>query len=311
MACNLAMSFLLWHKNSPIKFFLVTDRADYIPEKIKSAISVLEVSPAEVNEGFSSKLQIRQFAQTDKTLFIDADCLVYGDLEAVFDQFAGKSLSVVGYKKYEGKDVGFCRDIKKILSKTGITYFPLLCGSIYYIEKNTVSAEAFDYTHTLLKSYDELGLVRLREKENEEPLMAIAMAKYGQEPIDDTGLIKADRMFYEKLRSNVLKGRARLWNEKEPPIPDYSTLMSARPLIVHFNAAFAETFEYDSEVSRLRNIILRNWPAFFADYHARLFITTPGRTVKTLKSIFRPLYNFVFGYRKIAPSVRSLSNPNS
>jgi len=308
MACNLAMSFLLWNHDSAIQFFLVTDRPDYIPHQLKKEINVIEKTPAELNKGFSSKLQISDFLQTKQTLFIDADCLIYGDLNRVFDLFEGRSLSVIGYNRTDGIDTGFCKNIQSVMTRTGIDYFPMLCGSIYYIEKNDTSYQAFKYANQLLSSYDDIGLIRLRDRENEEPLIAIAMAKYHQQPINDPGFVKGDRMYYDHLKSNILNGSARLWSDKEPPVPIYSTLMDAEPLIVHYNASYSESFEYKSEVARIRKVYLKKWSKILAGAYANIVHMLPGKLIKNTKNLLRPLYNTLFGYRKVQPSERMVEN---
>jgi len=308
MACNLAISFLMWNKNSSISFILITDNPGYVPETVRSQITIIEKTADELGKGFSSKLQLGDLLQTDQTLFIDADCLVYGDLTEAFDIFENETVSAIGYKRYEGIDIGFCPDIKVMIQKTGLGYFPLLVGSVYYVNNTTLAQEIFRHAKVLFGLYDELGLVRLRNRENEEPLMAMAMAKFLQNPIEDTGLIKADRMFYEYMKSNILKGYAKLWNENEPPVKGYSTLMLSEPLIVHFNASNNELYEYKSEVIRLRKVFLEKWPVAAANLYAHLTCFMPGVLIKNLKNTFRPIYNGIFGYRKIKTSERIVTD---
>ena len=304
MACNLAMSFLLWNDTKKINFLLVTDCPQFIPKEIKQNINVVSISPGQVGDGFSSKLQMDQFACTEQTLFIDADCLVYGNLVPVFETFKGNDVSAVGYNRYAGKDIGFCRDIAAVIAVTGISYFPLICGSVYYFEKGDITGEVFEHARNLLKRYNDIGLVTLRGKENEEPLLAISMAKFNQQIVADTGLVKADRMFYECLESNVLLGKARLWSIGEVPVPEYSPLKSAEPLIVHFNASHAETFEYESETIRLQRFFLKNWPLVAANIYANSISVWPGQLKDNLKKVFRPLFKSIFGHRKVAISKR-------
>jgi hypothetical protein len=304
MACNLAMSFLLWNNVALINFYIITDCPEFVPQKLKEKISLVQISPGELGEGFSTKLNMYRFAFAKQNLFIDADCLVYGNLDSVFNSFAGRDVSVIGSKKYEGKNVGFCDDIASVLVKADIKYFTLLCGSVYYFEKGPVAESVFNYAKALLPSYHEIGLVSLRGKPNEEPLMAIAMAKFNQQPLNDTGLIKADRMFYKFIKTNVITGTAILWNKGMLPVPDYSTLTSASPLIVHFNAAYAELHEYQSEIIRLEQFFLKNRGITIANFCAAIFSVIPGETKVISKNILRPLYRLIFGFREIKPSSR-------
>jgi len=294
----------MWNDNATINFILITDQVEYVPWNLRNKVILKEIRQGELGEGFSPKLQMDKFGCPGQNLFIDSDCLVYGNLEPVFDYFKGHDVSVVGYNRTEGKDIGFCKDIATVMTNAGINYFPLLCGSVYYFEKGEPAAEIFAHARSLLKSYEKIGLVPLRGKENEEPLIAISMAKFNQQPVNDTGMIKADRMFYEYLKANVIKGKARLWNSKNIPVPEYSKLMQASPLIVHFNAGYAESFEYESEVIRLKKVLLENHSIVIANLFAFVISIFPGKTSTMLKNVFRPIYRAFFGYQKIQLSKR-------
>lgn len=307
MACNLARSFLLWNKGGSIRFQLVTDLPEFVPSTLKKEIDLIFIEPGAVGPGFTSKLKMAELTLTAKTLFIDADCLIYGDLEKVFEKFGGHDFSVIGHLIYSGKKKGFCEDVEDILRRQEIPYFPLLCGSVYYLEKGPVTKNIFNYANDLVREYDNLGLIRLRNRENEEPLLAISMAKYKQTPIQDDGSVKADRMFYEFLRSNVLQGTARLWNQSTTPFPDYSQRRDSEPLIVHFNDTAANSYEYRSEIIRL-GMAERKWNKSLIDLYVNLTCILPGRMKLNLKSFLRPFYRSLFGIRNIKLSERIIQN---
>src|ERR1700761_392416 len=84
MAANLARSFLHWHPQTDIQFHLVTDQKQIIPNDIVDRIKTIEIKPGELGEGFSSKLFLDKLAPEGQTLFIDSDCLVFGNLDWVF-----------------------------------------------------------------------------------------------------------------------------------------------------------------------------------------------------------------------------------
>jgi hypothetical protein len=294
MACNLALSFLLWNKDNGIEFYLVTDSASLIPKKVKEKIQIIEIDTNEFDTGFAIKLHLDKFIKTTHTLFIDCDCLVYGNLASVFDKFEGKSVSTIGKNELEGDFFG---DILSIRSQFELNYLPKFVGAIYYIK-------IFQFARKLKPDYDKIGLIRLRKKENEEPLMAIAMAKYLQKSIDDDGSIKADRMFYMHLKSNVINPNAYLWNTSYLPVPDYCTLYSSIPKIIHFNASFTENYEYRAEVTRLYlqyNVIEMK---FLNNLIAKVFILIPGIIKQNLINYLRPFYHSLFGIRKIKQTTR-------
>lgn len=300
LACNLIRSFFLWNEKTDIAFWLVTDRKEFVPHELAKKINILEIRENQYGKGFETKLYLDHFAQTDQSLFIDADCLVYGNLNQVFDIFKGRSVSAIGDQITEGDF--FC-NIATMINQLKLPYMPRFVGGVYYLEKSPTAEKVFDFARTLKPRYDELGFIRLRGVENEEPLIALGMAKYNQKVIPEDGSIKADRMFFKYCRTNVLKGKAEFWNEGAFPEKVYFKIKQANPLIGHFNASFAENYEYNSESHRLtlRSIGL---PVAISNLYSGIFILFPGKLKENLKQTLRPVYRKLFGFRSVKKSKR-------
>ena len=116
MAINLARSFLWWHKHSDIRFYIVTDLPVELPEDL-SGIELIRMPPDKLGKGFSAKLYLDELSPATKTLFVDADCLVVGNLESVFDRFAERAVSVVGGNISGGEWFG---DVAAICKRFGV-----------------------------------------------------------------------------------------------------------------------------------------------------------------------------------------------
>ncbi len=307
-ACNLAMSFLFWNKNTDIEFVLITDLSAPVPAQLKEQIKVFSLPAKSIGDGFSSKLILDRFLSEGQNLFIDADCLIYGDLNPIFQVFKGKPVSVIGHTITEGLDVGFCKNVSYLLERLQLSYYPIFCGSIYYFEKSEKLGEFFNYIKTLLGQYDDLGLTRLRGKENEEPLIAIAMSKFEFQPVPDKGTVKADRMFFNYNRKNVLSGAAHLWNDDSIPSPEYSKLTVSYPVIIHYNNRFTENYEYNSDAMRLKLVVLNQWMKTPANLVVSLFFDYPVAILERmkfqLKSVLRPLAHKILGVRAVKTSNR-------
>jgi hypothetical protein len=296
MAINLARSFLRWHQESDIIFCLATDRPELVPVEVYASIWVIDTKHLQHMEGFSIKLYIDQLALTPNTLFIDADCLIYGSLEPVFEKFKGQAVSAIGDIQTEGEF--FC-NVSCIIHKLSLPYLPRFVGGIYYLEKNATSQLIFEQARSLISQYDDLRLVRLRGKENEEPLLAIAMAMYGQQPIPEDGSIKADRMFFNYCTSNVIVGKAILFNREAFPTNAYYKIKEATPVVVHYNNDFTENFEYLSDVCRLYFYSRKACPRMLIEPLVAICYTIPGKTTMFFKKHLRVYYRKVFGVRKI------------
>lgn len=294
MAVNLARSFLWWHKGSDIQFYLITDQPQLISHDVRNLINIKSFKPGSKGDGFSTKLFIDEFIQTKYNLFIDADCLIYGKLDTIFENFKGNTVSAIGDDIYDGEF--FC-NVSKVRQLLNIDYLPRFVGGVYYLEKNELSNKVFEKARQLLPLYDHMGLKRLRGKENEEPLLAMAMAIHGQHTIKDDGTIKADRMSYTTLSSNVLSGKTQLKNGDF--FPTWVKLKNVNPLIIHFNGSYTTSFEYKAEALRLLKVNNKQMKPELIDIFVWLNIILPGKSKVLLKDLFRPIFRVIFGYRAI------------
>jgi hypothetical protein len=163
MAINLARSFKWWHRNSSIRFVLATDQKQLIPPDLQD-VEIIELKPGQYGHGFSPKLHLDKVAPAPKTLFVDADCLCVGSLESTFDRFAERPVSVVGTTISEGEWFG---NVAAICQRFDLKALPKFNGGVYYLEKGEISDRVYATARELEPQYDEIGLVRLRDRPND------------------------------------------------------------------------------------------------------------------------------------------------
>ncbi len=302
-ASNLARSFHYWHPDDDIEFHLVTD-SNHALDPDLNFVHVHGIDAGHIGQSFTSKLHIDQFLDCDETLFIDADCLCAGHLGFVFEKFEKNSFSLIGEKVSEGELFG---DIAFRCRKIGVPWTVRFCGSVYFFRKGKKCSDILAYARELEMQYEELGLVKLRGVPNEEPLLGLAMAKFGEEPIADDGTIKTDLMFYNgSLKLDVFGGVAEVSKgiidsklDEEWNIP-----VRAQPKLVHFNASWTQLPPYTSQSTCMRLVGVNHWPKLLAIIYVKLLIEYPHTTWSGLKNILRKPYHFLFGYRKVQRSDR-------
>jgi hypothetical protein len=303
MAVNLARSFIWWHPGSTINFYIVTDHADLIPEDVINKIKTIVIKPGELGEGFSSKLHLDHLAPEGQTLFIDSDCLIFGNLDEVFEKFKGKSVSVLGNYASEGEWFG---NIKKICQDFNIPRIPKFNGGIYYLEKGETADKVYQLARDLEKRYDEIGFQRLRNRPNDEVIMALAMQLTGMEPFIDDGTVMSDPQACQGgYELHILSGKRWMLNPPEPnPLhQNWYPFERVEPLIVHFLGTYTEFYPYKREVYLLEKALTNELNAFVR-IKAKITIEYPSRFVKTFKNAFRSAYRQLFGTRKIKTSNR-------
>jgi len=307
MTANLARSFFLWHADSDIIFRIVTDNKDLLPADVTERAEIFSINAGAFGEGFSTKLQLDKFAEPGQTLFIDSDCLIYKNLDFVFDKFDGCKVSVVGNYISTGEWFG---NVNHICKQFGVEHMPKFNGGIYYLENGAIAEKVYDTARMLEKKYDEIGFTRLRNRPNDEVLMALAMELNQQKPIpDDGGILGEFVNFQSGIKSDLLKGVAELYND--PASANYQQnwhLTSAKPAIVHFLGHHNQLMPYVKEAKQLKYLFVNKWPRKFAVLATGLQITLPRTAISYLKRIFRPIYHFAFGARKVKVSERVIAH---
>lgn len=303
MAVNLARSFLVWNDVNSIEFYIITDLSERLPTDLDK-IKVLRYKSSVLGQGFSSKLKLDWFSQTQNTLFIDADCLCFGSLEPVFEMFASRPVAVAGGAINEGEWFG---DVGQLLSAFGLKQMPKFNGGIYYLEQGSVSTSVYEKARELEKDYDVLGLVRLRGRPNDELLMALAMGLYGLESLPDDGTIMGDLYSCPVLRSlDVFRGKACLFN---PPADEknhrgWYPVGEIQPKLVHFLGDFTSGWQYQSESRKLELVCRRHLPLWVAELLVFWSFTLWAQLYVVCKNCLRPAYHLFFSTRAVKLSPR-------
>ncbi|KIC92261.1 hypothetical protein [Flavihumibacter sp. ZG627] len=303
IAENLAISFIYWNKNKDINFVILTDNPHLVDKKIESRIQVIDISKHNSN-GFLSKFELINHLKDGEVLFLDADCIIYGDLTNLFNKLKGKGFAAFGKQHITGEGIGYCRSIPRLLENVGISYFPIITGSLYYYDDFELASRIINHAREYANSYDQLGLIRLRKTFNEEPLIGIGMARENIIPLENDAFSKGDLMFFENVRSNVLSGKARLWNNLQPPVPYVTDLLISTPLIVHFDGINTQFYKYRSEVFKLRLWFIKGIHAGISGSMVNMFYKAPHQIVEYLKNSLRPFWHKVFGVNRIKESLR-------
>jgi len=303
LAVNLARSFFLWHRSADISFYIVTDNPQLFPDDITKLVKIITIKPGELGEGFSPKLYLDKLAPDGQTLFIDSDCLIFGDLSFIFKQFKGHSVSVVGNYIEDGEWFG---DVAAICRRFNIPHLPKFNGGIYYLENGPEAVKVYNKARELEKQYDQIGFRRLRNRPNDEVLMALAMQLYNQKPVDDDGTIMAEFVnFQSGIKSDLLSGTVELYNT--PSHPNYQPswhLQVAKPQIVHFLGHHNKLIPYIKEARQLKYIFEDKFSERKSRALTFTVITLPFKMLLYSKRIFRPLYHSIMGVRKIKKSER-------
>lgn len=179
IARNLLLSYRFATEN-PLPFALLCDNEN---EYTKDFDDVRIFSNP--TRSYLDKLNIFELLPYDINIFIDADCLCFGDINRLFDIFEkaddfccyGRVLPLddkTGWFEYDNLN----EDLQK-----QINYVVGLHGGIYYIRKTEKSKKVLDDAKAFCQNYSDYKFKGKFETPGDEPVIALSMAVNKCKPI--------------------------------------------------------------------------------------------------------------------------------
>lgn len=232
LAANLLGSYRL-HSAQPLPFAILADRENRYTAAFDRCILM-----ENADNSYLDKLRLAEYLPYDETIFIDADCLAYGDLNRMFAWFQ------------EADDVSCHGRVLPLTDRTGwfdyenlgqlqqqVSYCVGLHGGVYYLRKTGTAAAVFATARKLSRRYEEFHFKGNFPTPGDEPLVALAMALHNCCPIPfhPEGIC----CYWEQgklLRLNMPGGIAR-WKSD-----------SRRTILLHWGTRFTRTWRYRVQV---------------------------------------------------------------
>lgn len=235
MAANLLHSYRYFSKN-PLPFAILADRENAYTKDFDQVI-LLE----HPTNSYLDKLALFDYLPFDVSVFIDADCLAYGDLNEILryfqsaDDFScfGRVLPLedkTGWFNYE--------DLGELQLR--VSYCVGLHGGIYYIRRSDLSKSVFDTAKQISKDYDKYHFKGKFSTPGDEPILALSMALNKCRPVPhDTRAICCYWEHVGRMALSVSRGRAYIQDQEKCT------------LLVHWGTRFTEQFLYQKQVAEL------------------------------------------------------------
>lgn len=280
LALNCARSILLYND---ISIYIVSNLNFAIPDTLKKNVFIIPPMPGHAEMGIGMKLHIDQYLQTQHSLFIDSDCLVYDNLNSIFAAAMGNDVSVAG-NVTAAKN--WCGDeqAETIKQNFGVDDLIRYNGGLYYLKKSDLTTKIFDKARAIGEKYDDYGFSRIGKWINEEGPLAIAMMLNHQQPIPDDGQFMTD-LFTDGRPNvlNVLTGDIKLINPAPPAAkhrPWYPAAYS--PIILHFGGSSIKAYPYNAQVMLLKLNDMK-LPVWVSSLLVTLFYNIPYKTYYWLR----------------------------
>lgn len=233
IANNLRRSYRLF-SSVPLPFAIICDRENRFTEGFDKVILLKSASFS-----YLDKLCLYDCLPYDISIFIDADCLAYGDLNHLFTYFEtaddfscmGRVLPLddkTGWFNYE--------DLDQLQQQ--VSYCVGLHGGIYYIRRSEKAKAVFDTAKEIARDYHRYHFKGNFSSPGDEPVLALSMALNHCRPTQqDTGLICCYWEVENAISLSPAKGKARLLRENKDTI------------LVHWGTRFTRDLLYEKQIA--------------------------------------------------------------
>ena len=291
LARNLLLSYK-FHTSNPLPFAILCERKNRITDEFDDV--VLVDSP---RRGFSDKLRILDLSPYEETIFIDADCLAYADLNGLWELFKdsppfgliGEVLPVDSDKAWLSlEDTGKFKD--------SIDRFFTCQGGIYYVRRDC--PEDFKATaQYIFEHYYDFNFRKFKVVPCDETILSLACAVHKFYPSHNLGNVFC---YYPVVRQihkmDIRKGELEygyIWQE--------AGATADGRFLVHWGTRGTRSWLYARELERLVSASKNQWfnPFRLLFRSFKSFLRTlPSRSPYKFKSFVFRLLHPQYEYRK-------------
>lgn len=174
LAENLLLSYRLFSEN-PMPFAILCDREN---EHTKCFDQTIVFTPT--GKPYFDKFELLRLAPFDETIFIDADCLAYRDLNEFWDFFAGADdFSGAGYNVPTDSDRGLFQFDTIGDFQPRVHWKSSISGGLYFIRRGAICDAIYEDCQKIIERYDTIVWPDFCVRYADEPVLCLAMDANG------------------------------------------------------------------------------------------------------------------------------------
>lgn len=285
MAFNLLKSYRLFSKN-PLPFAILTDKHNQYTDEFDEVI-ILDNAKC----SYMDKLSLLINCPYDETIFIDADCLAYHDLNDYWKIYNfSYPLSCFGNSfPLDNKHEGYFMRENIGKYKNQIKFIPHVHGGVYFIRKDEQCEKMYKLALDINVNYSKYKFNHFPNPADES-ILALCMAVFECRPIVEKGW---HIIFYpdlKKFKADIFKGSNRCIKYGEQVSNAY---------LIHWSNFFTNWSDYKSEVDKL-NVLCRikvkskiTTNLINIDYYTKIKLDLK-KILYMIVDFFRYTYNYIY-----------------
>lgn len=199
------------------------------------------------SSGMIQKMNVDLYAPFEETIYIDSDCLVFGDITSLFDKFQGLPVGLLGDYVTEGH---YYTDVATLLRDHQLQKLPRFCAGLVYLNKAAGAGRVYDSIRSKIPKYHSYGFKTWRGGVCDEPLIALTLAEEGISVIaDDYRSFVTLGQVYGPLKADVLRGICEF--DRYDFINGKLEVTTTHPTILHFAGAKRDEWIYWREKRKI------------------------------------------------------------
>lgn len=183
----------------PVRFALIADRENEFTQEFDDVVLL-----PEPKKSWMDKIELLRSCPYDETIFIDADCLVYQDINFLWDVYRdADDFSCFGKKLPLDSTAGWFT--AEAATQYPIHFITHLHGMLYFIRRGETIDRMYDLCQQIISDYNKLTFKAFNNTLADEPVYALAMAVLNLKPTERKPEYYCFVPFATKIKTNYLK----------------------------------------------------------------------------------------------------------
>ena len=242
VAHNLLLSYR-WYSKNPMPFAIICEEENEFTSDFDAVIHI-----DNPRHSFLDKVRLPELAPYDETIFIDADCLAYRDLNGLWKLFEHSGdFAVCGAQYSLDSSEGWITREGSGVFKDQVK-FSLVCnGGVYYLRKEGLK-EFYKTCGYILDHYDSFEFSYPLKYPEDEKVFALACAVHGYEPALCFVHVFCYYPLSHGVEMDIRKGKLFYRTAVNQLYPSYRFLL-------HWSIKETKGQLYEREVARLKSVM--------------------------------------------------------
>lgn len=221
----------------PVRFAVIADKENEYTKEFDDVVILKNPSCS-----WMDKMEILKVCPYDENIFIDADCLIYKDINFLWEIFKeADDFSCFGEElPLNSKEGWFTREAGKMYQIHFITH---LHGIMYFVRPGSKIDKMYNLCQKIISDYDSIKFRAFNDVLADEPVFALAMAVMNFHPVERKPEYYCFVPFAKWVRTNYINRTVSFQNSKDGKVNNCC--------IVHWGHRNTKLAKYKSDSQKL------------------------------------------------------------